>query len=51
VIVAGMVAQGAALALMAATTGFALWALGAALIGVGTALVYAMRGRRAPLLA
>ena len=39
-IVAGMVVQGAALALMAATTGFALWALGAALIGVGTALVY-----------
>jgi MFS family permease len=39
-IVAGMVVQGAALALMAATTGFALWAVGAVLIGVGTALVY-----------
>ncbi len=39
-IVAGMVVQGAALALMAAMTGFALWALGAGLIGVGTALVY-----------
>ena len=39
-IVAGMVLQGAALALVAATTGFAAWAVGAVLIGVGTALVY-----------
>jgi MFS family permease len=39
-IVAGMLTQGAALALMAATTGFAPWALGAVLVGVGTALVY-----------
>ena len=39
-IVAGMVLQGAALALMAVSTGFAVWAGGAVLIGVGTALVY-----------
>jgi MFS family permease len=39
-IVGGMVLQGLALALVAATTGFAPWALGAVLIGVGTALVY-----------
>lgn len=39
-IVAGMILQGAALALMAATTGFGPWALGAVLIGAGTALVY-----------
>ncbi|HVM51773.1 MAG TPA: MFS transporter [Acidimicrobiales bacterium] len=39
-IVAGMLLQGAALAFMAATTGFAPWALGAVTIGVGTALVY-----------
>ncbi|MGH9164450.1 MAG: MFS transporter [Acidimicrobiales bacterium] len=39
-IVAGMVLQGAALALVAAATGFAAWALGAILIGLGTALVY-----------
>ena len=39
-IVAGMVLQGAALALMAVTTGFTAWAAGAALIGLGTALVY-----------
>jgi len=39
-IVAGMVVQGAALALMAATTGFAPWATGAVMIGIGTALVY-----------
>ncbi|MEP6658595.1 MAG: MFS transporter [Acidimicrobiales bacterium] len=39
-IVAGMVLQGAALAVMAATTGLAPWALGAVLIGIGTALVY-----------
>ncbi len=39
-ITAGMILQGVALALMAATTGFGPWALGAVLIGVGTALVY-----------
>jgi MFS family permease len=39
-IVAGMLLQGGALALMAATTGFAPWALGAVLVGAGTALVY-----------
>ena len=39
-IVAGMVIQGAALPLMALTTGLAAWAVGAVLIGVGTALVY-----------
>jgi MFS family permease len=39
-IVAGMVVQGAALAMMAVTSGFAVWAAGAVLIGVGTALVY-----------
>jgi len=39
-IVAGMLLQGAALAFMAATTGFTPWAVGAILIGVGTALVY-----------
>ena len=39
-IVAGMVLQGLALALVAATTGFATWAVGAVLIGIGTALVY-----------
>ena len=39
-IVAGMILQGAALALMASTTGFAPWAIGAVLIGAGTALVY-----------
>jgi MFS family permease len=39
-IVAGMVLQGAALGLMAAADGFALWAAAAVLIGVGTALVY-----------
>ena len=39
-IVAGMLVQGAALAVMAATSGFGPWALGAVLIGVGTALVY-----------
>jgi len=39
-IVAGMLLQGAALALMAASSGFGPWALGAVLIGVGTALVY-----------
>lgn len=39
-IVAGMRVQGVALALMATADAFALWAVGAALIGVGTALVY-----------
>ncbi|MBA3266922.1 MAG: MFS transporter [Acidimicrobiia bacterium] len=39
-IVSGMVLQGAALALVATTSGFALWLLGAVLIGLGTALVY-----------
>jgi MFS family permease len=39
-IVAGMVLQGAALALMASADAFELWAVGAVLIGVGTALVY-----------
>ena len=39
-IVAGMVLQGGALALMATVDDFALWAVGAVLIGVGTALVY-----------
>ena len=39
-IVAGMLIQGGALALMAVADGFALWAVGAVLIGVGTALVY-----------
>ena len=39
-IVAGMVLQGAALAFMAGTTGFAPWAIGAVGIGAGTALVY-----------
>jgi MFS family permease len=39
-IVAGMVVQGAALALVAAATGFAPWAAAAVLLGAGTALVY-----------
>jgi MFS family permease len=39
-ITAGMILQGLALALMAAATGFGPWAVGAVLIGVGTALVY-----------
>jgi MFS family permease len=39
-IVAGMVLQGATLALMASADAFELWAVGAVLIGVGTALVY-----------
>jgi MFS family permease len=39
-IVAGMLLQGGALALMAASRGFATWAAGAVLIGAGTALVY-----------
>jgi MFS family permease len=39
-IVAGMLLQGAALALMATTSGFGPWALGSVLVGAGTALVY-----------
>jgi MFS family permease len=39
-IVAGMLLQGGALAGMATADSFAWWAVGAALIGVGTALVY-----------
>jgi MFS family permease len=39
-IVAGMLLQGGALALMAATSGFVNWAAGAVLVGAGTALVY-----------
>ena len=39
-IIAGMALQGVALAFMAATTGFGPWAVGAVLIGAGTALVY-----------
>jgi MFS family permease len=39
-IVAGMLIQGIALALMATTDGFAPWATGSVLIGLGTALVY-----------
>jgi MFS family permease len=39
-IIAGMVLQGVALAFMAAATGFVPWAVGAVLIGAGTALVY-----------
>ena len=39
-IVAGMLLQGGALALMATADAFMLWAIGSVLIGVGTALVY-----------
>ena len=39
-IVAGMILQGLALALVATAVSFLAWAVGAALIGVGTALVY-----------
>ena len=39
-IVAGMLLQGVALALMAASTGFGPWAIAAVLLGAGTALVY-----------
>ena len=39
-IVAGMLLQGAALAVMAVADRFALWVVGAGLVGVGTALVY-----------
>src|SRR5207237_5455674 len=39
-ITAGMGTQGAALAWIAATRGFWSWAAGAALLGIGTAMVY-----------
>ena len=39
-IVGGMLIQAAAIGLIAATSGFGAWALGAALLGVGTAMVY-----------
>ncbi|MFA5885839.1 MAG: MFS transporter [Acidimicrobiia bacterium] len=39
-IVGGMLLQAAAIGLIAATHGFAIWALGAILLGAGTAMVY-----------
>lgn len=39
-IAGGMLVQAFAIALIAAMSGFAAWALGAALLGVGTAMVY-----------
>jgi MFS family permease len=39
-IVAGMLLQGVALAVIAASRGFGPWACGSVLIGIGTALVY-----------
>jgi MFS family permease len=39
-IVGGMLAQAAAIAWIAATSGFAAWALGALVLGAGTAMVY-----------
>jgi MFS family permease len=39
-IVGGMLLQAAAIGLIAATEGFAAWAVGAALLGAGTAMVY-----------
>ena len=39
-IAGGMLLQAAAIALIAATSGFWLWALGAGLLGAGTAMVY-----------
>ncbi|MEH1127206.1 MFS transporter [Micromonospora sp. CPCC 206061] len=39
-ITAGMLTQAAGIALVAASTGFAVWALAAVLMGAGTALVY-----------
>ena len=39
-IATGMWVQGGAIALIAATTGFGAWAVGAALLGAGTAMVY-----------
>jgi MFS family permease len=39
-IAGGMLVQAAAITLIAATTGFAAWAVGAVLLGAGTAMVY-----------
>jgi len=39
-IASGMVVQAGAIALIAATEGFGPWAVGATLLGVGTAMVY-----------
>jgi MFS family permease len=39
-IVSGMLAQAAAIAWIAATTGFSQWAVGAIVLGAGTAMVY-----------
>ena len=39
-IAGGMLTQAVAIGLIAATTGFGLWALGAVLLGAGTAMVY-----------
>ena len=39
-IVGGMLLQAAAIGLIAATEGFAIWAVGAVLLGAGTAMVY-----------
>jgi MFS family permease len=39
-IVAGMLTQAVAIGLIAATTGFGVWAAGAVLLGAGTAMVY-----------
>jgi MFS family permease len=39
-IAGGMLLQAAAIAMIAATSGFGIWALGAALLGAGTAMVY-----------
>jgi MFS family permease len=39
-IAAGMLVQAAAIALIAATEGFTVWAVGALFLGVGTAMVY-----------
>ena len=39
-IAGGMLTQAAAIGLIALTSGFGLWALGATLLGVGTAMVY-----------
>lgn len=39
-IAGGMLTQAAAIAWIAATTGFAAWAIGAAVLGAGTAMVY-----------
>jgi MFS family permease len=39
-IVTGMITQAAAIAMIGATSGFAVWAIGAAVLGAGTAMVY-----------